>query len=157
WAEQSEGLVLLARGAPESALHRLRTAWTIWNEIEAPYERARVRLLIGRACDQVGDRDTATMEYEAARRDFRRLEAMPDIAHTTALIRNRNPEKQRGLTSRELEVLRLIALGKRNKAIANTLFISERTVERHVSNIFDKLNVSSRSAATAYAYKKQLL
>lgn len=156
-AAQSEGSVHLAKGDGQSALNKLRNAVTIWNQIEAPYECARARVLVGMCCHEMGDKDTAKMEYEAAKSIFHQLKAMPDLARVDALVGGKKPGKNSGLTSRELEVLRLIANGKSNKTIANELFISERTVERHVSNIFDKLNVSSRSAATAYAYKKQLI
>jgi DNA-binding NarL/FixJ family response regulator len=62
-----------------------------------------------------------------------------------------------GLTARELQVLSLVAAGQTNKTIASELVLSERTVDRHVSNIFTKLGVSSRTAATAYAYKHQIV
>jgi DNA-binding NarL/FixJ family response regulator len=122
-----------------------------------PYEAARVRVLIGLACRQLGDQDSAEMELDAARWVFRQLEAAPDLARVEALARKPADRAAGGLTARELQVLRLVAAGKTNRSIAADLFLSERTVERHVSNILTKLGVSSRAAATAYAYQHQLI
>jgi DNA-binding NarL/FixJ family response regulator len=123
----------------------------VWDEVDAPYEAARVRALMGEACRRLGDGDAATLERDAARRAFEELGAAPDAARL-APARAASP-----LTERELEVLRLVAGGRTNKAIAAQLVLSERTVDRHVSNIFAKLGVSSRAAATAYAYEHELL
>ena len=122
-----------------------------------PYETARVRVLLGVACRALGDDDTAALELEAARGDFANLGAAPDLARVDALTRRASPIDAHGLTPREHEVLRLIAAGKTNKAIAAELVLSERTVDRHVSNIFTKLGLSSRAAATAYAYEHRLV
>ena len=156
-ADCSSGAVFLAAGDPGGALDPLRRAWTAWREIEAPYEEARVRVLIGLACRQLGDDDTAAMELDAARWAFEQVGAHPDRARVDALTHGAPSRGTHGLTPRELEVLRHVAGGATNKAIAAELFISGRTVERHLSNIFTKLSVSSRAAATAYAYEHRLV
>jgi DNA-binding NarL/FixJ family response regulator len=97
------------------------------------------------------------MEFDTARRAFHELGTTPDLGRLAALIPKTTPAELSGLTGRELEVLRLIATGKANKVIADELFLSERTVGRHVSNIFAKLGVASRAAATAYAYDHELV
>jgi DNA-binding CsgD family transcriptional regulator len=153
----ARGAVDLADGDNRAALVALRHAQQIWQELEVPYEAARVRVLLGLACRALGDDDTSALELEAAREAFADLGAAPDLARVDALIHRASPINAHGLTSRELEVLRLIAAGKTNKAIAAELVISERTVERHVSNIFTKLGLSSRAAATAYAYEHRLV
>jgi DNA-binding CsgD family transcriptional regulator len=156
-ADGTRGAVLLAAGDPGGALDALRRAWSVWRELDAPYEAARVRVLIGLACRQLGDDDTATMELDAARWAFEQIGAHPDRARVDALTRGAPSRGTHGLTPRELEVLRRVAGGATNKAIAAELFISGRTVERHMSNIFIKLRVSSRAAATAYAYEHRLV
>jgi DNA-binding CsgD family transcriptional regulator len=148
---QAQGAVLLAAGDPSGALVALRHAWRVWDEVQAPYEAARVRALMGAACRALGDEDAAALELDAARRAFVELGAARDVARLDGGVASH------GLTARELEVLRLVAAGHTNKAIAASLVLSERTVDRHVSNIFAKLTVSSRSAATAYAYEHQLV
>jgi DNA-binding CsgD family transcriptional regulator len=153
----AEGAVDLAQGDTRAALLALRQAWQMWQELEVPYEAARVRVLLGLACRTLGDDDTAALELEAARDVFARLGAAPDLARADSLTRRAASVDARGLTPRELQVLRLLAAGRTNKAIAAELVLSERTVDRHVSNIFTKLGVSSRTAATAYAYKQQLV
>jgi DNA-binding NarL/FixJ family response regulator len=122
-----------------------------------PYEAARARVLIGLACRQLGDEETAEMELDAARLVFGQLGAAPDLARAQALSRSAATKPADGLTPRELEVLRLVATGITNKSIAADLFLSEKTVARHVSNIFTKLDLSSRAAATAYAYEHDLV
>ena len=154
---QARGAVDLAEGDFRAALVALRHAQQIWQELEVPYEAARVRVLLGLACRTLGDDDTAALELEAAREDFADLGAAPDLVRVDALIRRASPINAHGLTARELEVLRLIAAGKTNKAIAAELVLSERTVDRHVSNIFTKLGLSSRAAATSYAYEHRLV
>ena len=153
----SQGAVDLAEGDFRAALVALRHAQQVWQELEVPYEAARVRVLLGLACRALGDDDTAALELEAARGDFADLGAVPDLARVDALTRRTSPINAHGLTPRELEVLHLIAAGKTNKAIAAELVLSERTVERHVSNIFTKLGLSSRAAATSYAYEHRLV
>jgi DNA-binding CsgD family transcriptional regulator len=155
-AAQSNGAVLLAQGDARAALASLQRAWSTWQDLEAPYEAARVRVLIALASRELGDPDTATMELEAARWAFRQLGAGPDLARVEALLQPA-PRSASGLTAREVEVLRLVAQGKTNKAIAEELFISEKTVHRHVSNIFLKLHLSTRAAATAYAFQHGLV
>lgn len=156
-AARADGAVLLAEGDHQAALAALRQAWTAWHALDAPYEAARVRVLIGLACRELGDVDTASIELDAARDVFRRLGAAPELARVDALIDRTATHPAGGLTSREVEVLRLVASGKTNRAVAADLVISEKTVARHVSNIFDKLGVSSRAAATAYAYEHDLI
>ena len=156
-AAHARGAVLLGEGDARAALQALRRAWTAWQEMEVPYEAARVRVMIGLACRQLGDQDSAEMELDAARWAFRQLEAAPDLARVEALTQKPAAGAAGGLTARELQVLRLVAAGRSNRSIAADLFLSERTVERHVSNILIKLGVSSRAAATAYAYQHQLI
>ena len=152
----AEGAIDLAGGDARAALLALRRAWQAWQELEVPYEAARVRVLVGLACRALGDDDTAELELEAARGVFEQLEALPDLARVDSLIHQAPSTDAHGLTPRELQVLRLVAAGQTNKAIAAELVLSGRTVDRHVSNIFSKLGVSSRAAATAYAYEHQL-
>jgi ATP/maltotriose-dependent transcriptional regulator MalT len=160
---QTRGALDLAAGDPGAALAGLRQAWRVWEEIDAPYEAARVRELIGAACRALGDGDAAGLELEAARRAFEELGAPVDVARVDALagggggLGAAGAGGPDGLTPRELEVLRLVAAGQTNKAIADELVLSRRTVDRHVSNIFAKLRVSSRAAATAYAYEHKLV
>lgn len=158
-AAHARGAVLLAEGDAGSALAELRRAWAAWQEVEAPYEAARVRVSIALACRALGDEDAAAMELDAARWAFRQLGAAADLAGPAGRSSPKEPASAvaGGLTPRELQVLRLVAAGKSNRAIAGELFISERTVDRHVSNILAKLGLPSRSAATAYAYQHHLL
>jgi len=151
------GAVLLAEGEARAAFGQLRHAWTAWQELEAPYEAARARVLIGLSCRELGDEDTAEMELDAARWVFQQLGAAPDLARVEELSRKGTARAAEGLTAREVEVLCLVAAGKTNRAIAADLFLSEKTVARHVSNIFTKLGLSSRAAATAYAYQHDLV
>jgi DNA-binding CsgD family transcriptional regulator len=148
------GAVLLAEGDARAALVVLRRAWTAWQQLEAPYEAARVRVLAGLACRQLGDGDTAEMELDAARRVFQELGAAPDLAQLAKISRTAQAEAVGGLTKREVQVLALVAAGKSNRAIAAELFLSEKTVERHLSNILTKLGVGSRTAAAAYAFER---
>lgn len=152
-ARRAAGAVLLATSDAHSALAPLRESLTTWLELDAPYEAARTRALLGLACRQIGDPEGAALELAAARQVFERLGAAPDIARLDALHRRDATAAPGGLSAREVQVLRLIAAGKTNRAIAQDLAISEKTVARHVSNIFTKLNLGSRSAATAYAYQ----
>jgi ATP/maltotriose-dependent transcriptional regulator MalT len=156
-AAYANGAVLLGEGAPAAALVALRRAWTAWQELEAPYEAARVRVLLGLACRGLGDQEGAELELDAARGVFQQLGAVPDLARVQALSRKHRARAAGGLTGREVQLLRLVAAGKTNRAIAAELVLSERTVDRHVSNIFAKLGVSSRAAATAYAYEHRLI
>jgi DNA-binding CsgD family transcriptional regulator len=153
-AAAASGAVRLADGDARAALVDLRAAWAAWRELGAPYEAARARVGIGLACRALGDPDSAALELDAARAVFEELGAAPDLAGLERLT-GRAPAG--GLTPREVQVLRLVATGKTNRAIAAELLLSERTVDRHVSNIFTKLGVSSRAAATAWAYQHQLV
>jgi ATP/maltotriose-dependent transcriptional regulator MalT len=149
-AAQARGAVELAAGDAFSALASLRHARDVWQELKAPYEAARVRELAGRAYRVLEDEDAAKLELGASRAAYSELGASPDLARLRALGGGRRGGTHE-LTDRELEVLRHLAAGDTNKAIAGELVLSERTVDRHVSNIFAKLGVSSRTAATAYA------
>jgi ATP/maltotriose-dependent transcriptional regulator MalT len=148
---RARGEVMLARGDPGGALRPLRRSQALWSELDAPYEGARVRVLIAQACRALGDADTAALELDAARQVFRRLGAQPHLKRLEG-----RPDRPSGLSAREVEVLRLVAAGRSNRSIASELVISEKTVARHLSNIFMKLSVSSRAAATAYAYEHDL-
>jgi DNA-binding CsgD family transcriptional regulator/tetratricopeptide (TPR) repeat protein len=150
-AAHARGAVELADGDAGAALPPLRRAWQAWQELEAPYEAARVRVLVAQACRALGDDDSAGMELEAARATFEELGAAPDLVGVA-----RRPDTH-GLTDRELEVLRLVAVGKSNREIASELVLSEHTVARHLQNIFTKLRVSSRTAATAFAFEHDLV
>ena len=155
-AAQARGALELAAGDAASAVSSLRRAGEVWRQLKAPYEAARARELAGLACRVLGDDETAALELDAARAAYVELGAASDLAR----LRSRGDDAAadtHGLTGREIEVLRHLAAGQTNKAIATRLVLSERTVDRHVSNIFAKLGVSSRAAATAYAYEHQLL
>jgi DNA-binding NarL/FixJ family response regulator len=154
---QARGALALAEGHPQAALASLREAWTAWQELEAPYEAACVRVLVALGCRAAGDDDTATWELEAARAVFDQLGAAPDVIRVDSLAASAGAPGVHGLSPRELQVLRFVARGATNKSIAAELVLSERTIDRHVSNIFAKLRVSSRAAATAYAYEHDLL
>ncbi|MFJ5954796.1 LuxR C-terminal-related transcriptional regulator [Paenarthrobacter sp. NPDC092416] len=155
-AAQAEASVLLAEGSPEAALISARKAWRIWYSLEAPYDAARCRVLAGRACAVLGDPDSAIMEFEAAKGEFAELGALPAAAEVLGLTGERPTGQDSPLTARELEVLRLVAEGNANKAIARSLYLSEKTVARHVSNILTKLTLPSRVAATRYAFEHHL-
>jgi ATP/maltotriose-dependent transcriptional regulator MalT len=148
--------VALAEGDAHSALASARRAWETWRELGAPYDAARARVLVARACAELGDADTAELELDAARHAFFRLGAAPDLAKIDALAR-KGRQGDHGLTAREVEVLRQIARGRSNREIASSLVISERTVARHVQNIFAKLGVSSRASASVFAAEHGLL
>jgi DNA-binding NarL/FixJ family response regulator len=158
------GAVLVAEGDPHDALPLLREACDFWQELDAPYEAARTRVVAAAALRALGDTDASELELDAARRTLDRLGATTDLGRIAELARSvtRVPRVKgvtgaRPLTARELEVLGLIATGKTNRAIANALALSEKTVARHVSNIFTKLDVTTRAAATAYAYRNRLV
>jgi DNA-binding CsgD family transcriptional regulator len=154
-ADHARGAVLLADGDAAGAVAALRGAWRAWRELEAPYEAARARLLIGLACRELGDEDAAAMELDAARTVLAGLGAGPDLDRLDRLTGAAGATG--GLTERELEVLRLVAAGATNHAIASRLHLADKTVHRHVSNIYAKLGVSSRAGATAYAYQHHLV
>ncbi|HUG25416.1 LuxR C-terminal-related transcriptional regulator [Piscinibacter sp.] len=155
-AATAAGAVLLATGEAEQALGKLREAWTIWQQLEAPYPSACARARIARACQMLGDGDTARLHFDAAAAAFERLGARPDLDR----LRNREPRARAvtaGLSSRERQVLSFIASGKTNREIATECRISEHTVARHVSNIFAKIDVTTRTAAAAFAFENGLV
>lgn len=151
----ASGSVALAEGEASAALPPLRRALEEWQGVGAPYEAAQTRILIGRALRALGDEESAVREMAAAQRSFSELGALPAAQATDRLIGG--PVLPDGLSPRELQVLRLVACGKSNAQIAAELFISEKTVARHLSNIFTKVEVSSRTAAAAYAYDHRLV
>jgi DNA-binding CsgD family transcriptional regulator len=152
------GLLALTRSETDTACAHLREAWTGWCDIGAPYDAARARVLIGLACRQTGDEEGARLELESAADVFEQLCAATDVARVASLLATApGTDPSPDLTGREIEVLRLVASGKTNRAIAGELAISEKTVARHLSNIFTKLDLPSRSAATAYAYNHKLV
>jgi ATP/maltotriose-dependent transcriptional regulator MalT len=155
-AAQVRGAAELAAGDASAALSSLREARLVWQELEAPYESARTRVLVGLACRALGDDDAFALELDAARGVFDQLGARPDVVMVDSLT-GAGPDAVHGLTQRELEVLRLVATGKSNKEIAAKLVISEHTVARHVQNIFTKLEVPSRTAAGAFAFEHDLV
>jgi DNA-binding CsgD family transcriptional regulator len=152
----ARGASELAAGEARSALVSLRQAGETWQELDAPYDAARARLLVAEACRALGDDDTAARELEAARDVFAELGAAPDLAQLDSTARGAAGTTY-GLTPRQLEVLRLVAAGKSNREIAASLVISEHTVARHVQNIFATLGVSSRTAASAFAFEHDLV
>jgi DNA-binding CsgD family transcriptional regulator/tetratricopeptide (TPR) repeat protein len=156
-AARASGAVLVAGGDGRAALKQLRKAWTIWREEELPYEAARTRVLLSQACRLVGDDDGAAMELDAARSSFDQLGAVHDLALVDSMSGVEDAGAPGGLTSREVEVLRLVAQGKTNRAIADELIVSEKTVASHLSHIFTKLDLTSRTAATAFAYENGLV
>lgn len=151
-AATATGAALLDAGDASAAASTLRRAVVAWGDLEAPYEVARTRVLLASAYSLLGDEDGERLERTSAVRAFQALGAAPDLAALGALPAAGGP-----LSSREVEVLRLVASGRSNRAVAEALVISEKTVARHLSNIFTKLDVGSRSAATAYAYEHGLV
>ncbi len=157
-AAHARGAVLLAEGEAAGALGPLRQAFSVWQQVGAPYLAARLRVMVGLACRGLGDEDGAGLEFDAARAVFGDLGAAPDVARVDALrAGGQSAGQANGLTPRERQVLALVAGGKTNKAIAGALGLSEKTVDRHLSNILTKLDVPSRAAATAYAYQHKLI
>jgi DNA-binding CsgD family transcriptional regulator len=154
---RATGAVLLAQGDLKAALAELRRAWVMWCELDAPYEAARTRVLIACVCKTMEDCDAAKLELEMAAEVFLRLGAAPDLTRLKELASNKTNSEEHTLTERELQILKLIATGRTNRAIATKLSISEKTVARHVSNIFNKLGISSRAAATAFAYQHRMV
>jgi DNA-binding CsgD family transcriptional regulator len=154
-ADTGSGALLLAQDDAPGALDRFRRAFATWQDLRLPYEAARARALCGRALIAIGDVDAGREELRAARAAFERLGAAADAAAIAERLGERTGVPGR-LTEREAEVLRLVAAGRSNRQIATELVISEHTVARHVQNIFAKLDVSSRSAATAFAFEHGL-
>ena len=154
---QAQGAVALMEGDAPAGLVSLRQALLAWQDLGVPYETARTRVLVALACRALGDEDAAALELETARAVFEELGAAPDMERAATLAARPPARDSHGLTARELEVLLLVATGRTNKEIAARLVLSERTVDRHVSNILAKVGASSRAAATAYAYEHQLI
>jgi DNA-binding CsgD family transcriptional regulator len=154
-AAQASGAVLLAEEDPRTALAQLRIAQRSWRDLAAPHQAARVRLLIGVACRALGDGATADLEFEAARSALEELGAAPDLDRLARLAGTSGHGGP--LSRRENDVLTLVASGKTNRLIATELCISEKTVARHITNIFTKLRLSSRTEMAAYAYKHGLV
>ena len=146
--------VLLGEGRAPEALEAARAAVRSWDAVGAPYEAARSRVIVGRALDGLGDASAARAEFDAARDVFTRLGAEPALAD---LARTAGDRRSGALTPRELEVLRLVSTGLTNRGIGAKLSLSEKTVARHLANIFGKLGISTRAAATAYAYENGLV
>jgi DNA-binding CsgD family transcriptional regulator len=155
-AAYARGAVHLLEGEAQAALAPLRRAFAVWQQVGAPYLAARVRVLLAEACRALADDDGMALELAGARAVFETLGAAPDLARIDTLS-NPPPAASHGLTARELQVLRLIATGLTNKAVAKELCLSEKTIDRHVSNIFVKIDVSTRAAATAFAYEHRLI
>ena len=155
-ADAAEGSVLLAEGRPETALEALRRAQQRWTDLDVPYACAQVRVLAGRCLDALGDEASAELEFEAARTCFERLGAAVDLAGVEHLPAA-GVSRPGGLTDREVEVVRLVVAGHTNRAIAGRLCLSEKTVARHLANVYAKLDLPSRAAATAWAYDHGLV
>lgn len=156
-AAHARGSVELAEGNAAAALWSLRQAFEFWHKAGAPYQAARVRELVGLACHALGDEEAAGLELEVAKTTFQQLGGAPDLDRITSHSHGTEIAYSHGLTKRELQILRLLAAGRTNKVIASELFVSQRTVDRHVSNLFGKLDVSSRAAAASYAHKHRLI
>ncbi len=156
-AKQAAGALSLHQGDPRAALDAAQQATSAGALLEAPYEHARSRLLGAVACRDLGDRDTAHLEADAARQTFKQLGAAPDIVRLEALFPAAAARPAGNLTEREVEVLALVAAGRANREIAEALSLSEHTVRRHLQNIYSKVGVASRAAATAFAYEHGLI
>lgn len=158
-AAQADGQLAVIDDDHKAALRSFREALAAWQRIGAPYDAARTRVRLAEACRTLGDDETAELELDAARWAFTQLGAALDVASIDAArgAAKAVPAPPGGLTARETEVLRLVATGATNRDIAGELFLSEKTVARHVANIFLKLGVTSRSAATAFAYEHRLV
>jgi DNA-binding NarL/FixJ family response regulator len=154
-ASMAQGVYHLASRSPAVALHQLRRALNGWRELQLPYEEATARLMIGRTQRMLGDEEGGRIEIDAARAEFDRLGAVAGARRAAELL-HRGPPRL-ALTDREISVLQLVAAGRQNRDIAGALHLSEHTVARHMQNIFAKLGVSSRAAATSSALKRGLL
>ena len=155
WAWEATGAVLAARDEHADALRQLRTAVRRWSELDAPYHTARARVLAAHAYRALGDHEAADRELDSAAASFDLLGAVGDSQRVGSIRSNR--VFPGSLTTREVEVLSCVAAGQSNREVAATLFIAEKTVARHLSNIFAKLDVSSRTEAAAFAYTHGLV
>jgi DNA-binding NarL/FixJ family response regulator len=154
-ASYAAGLVSLAADDdPTAALDHHRRAWKSWIDLGARYDAARARVQIARSLSALGDTVSARSELSVAQRTFAELGTEPARREVEQLL---DPALPDGLTAREVEVLRLVAAGHSNPQIAAQLFLSEKTVARHLSNIFGKTGVTSRTAAATYAHGHDLL
>jgi DNA-binding CsgD family transcriptional regulator len=156
-ALRASGAVFFAEDEEQPAMMELTESWRLWCELQAPYEASRDQLLLGQACRKLGDEDHALLEFSAARQTFARLGAAHDLSRVDALLPGDVHKTTALLTEREVQVLRLVASGLTNRRVASKLNISEKTVARHLSNIFVKLDLRSRTAAAAYAYEHELV
>ena len=154
---RASGAVLYAEEKEQLAVTDLTESWRLWCELQAPYEASRDQLLMGQACQKLGDEEHALREFSAARQTFERLGAAHDLSVAEALFPGEVRKTAGLLTEREVQVLRLVASGLTNRRVAGKLNISEKTVARHLSNIFVKLDLRSRTAAAAYAYDHELV
>ena len=152
-----QGAVFLAEGSIQFALEQLQYALKFWNTLNLPYESARTRELKGLAYHGLNDKDNSEVELAAAKWVFEQLNALPDLKRVNRLMNKKWNHQTYGLTLRELQVLDRLVSGKTNQEVAGELFISKRTVDRHVSNIYNKLGVSSRAEATAFTLKNKIL
>lgn len=148
-AAQARGAVLVTTGGCAEAVTSLREAVRRWQDLDAPYACARSRMLLGQAYAALGDNRAATRELDVAERTLTALDALADLRRLRRLRPDVSPPE--GLTPREIEVLRQVANGGTNKQVADALVISEKTVARHLANIYLKLGVSTRTAAAAWA------
>ena len=155
-AWQAAGSVALAEGDAQASLMALRRSSQAWQELGGVHAAARVRILVGLACRQLGDEDSALLEFRGARETFASLGARPELVALEAAVRP-GDEDAHGLSAREREVLRLVATGKSNREIAVALVLSQHTVARHLQNIYAKLGVSTRTAAGAFAHEHHLI
>ena len=153
----ADGRVSVTRGDLPAAFDSLRRAWRLWGDLATPYEAAKTRAALGQACRAAGDDEAADMEFDAARLAFSSLGAGPDLATVEGALQPSTRAAPAGLSSREVEVLRLVAAGHTNREIAATLIVSEHTVARHVQNMFTKLGVNTRTAAAAVAHRHGLV
>jgi ATP/maltotriose-dependent transcriptional regulator MalT len=151
----ARGMVALAEGRADEALANLRAASTKWHALDAPYNAARAGALLALAYEELGSKDDARRELELAEKVFADLGAALDRERVTKMRRVEPPPG--GLTGREIEVLALVADGRSNKEVAAALTLSEKTIARHLSNIFTKLGVASRTEAARYAYEHDLV
>jgi DNA-binding NarL/FixJ family response regulator len=151
----ARGRVQLAEGDAPAAASTLRRAVQQWQALDAPYEDATARVLLAIAARESGDDEGAAACFAAAARTFERLGAVADLVLARQMQGGGAPAAG-GLTAREVEVLRLVAAGATNRLVAAELFLSEKTVDRHLSNVFRKLGVSSRAAAAAFAVENGL-
>lgn len=153
--DTSRGRVALAVADPARAEDALTRALDQWNRLGIPYEVATVWTLLGEARHAAGDEDGANAAFTTAVELFDRIGAAHGIGPALEVGATEAP-RPAGLTAREVEVLALVAEGLPNKGIAERLFLSEKTVSRHLSNIYTKISVNSRAAATAFAFEHGL-